>query len=219
MADEWKEKRLVRNKGSCPALPWFVPLWMQRTRQDSNVQPSDSKSGTLSIELRAPVSATIPCTVSTDPRLSPELGRDVVRSCSEILVAKVKRLIYTGTIDSYYAGDPGNTITEDTPLDPHMRWRNYCAQPKALSEQLLMSLYSQQGLPVVILLDLAKWAIKRAIRHPDHRLPSYRDWVTQTQRSHYDCSKARKRLSWNPTVTRAEVIEKGIQLPASELLV
>ena len=244
-----------------------------------------------------------------------EATRRVAQAC---LAAKVKRLIYTGTIDSYYAGAIGNIITEETPLDPHMRWRNYYARSEARSEQLLMSLYSEHGLPVVIfrpgivigrsgspyhwgigmwswnavcqvwgqghtslpfvlvedvaralvtaldaegiegesfnlvadtqlsgleylqalekctgfefqkiptppwklyLLDLAKWLIKRAIRHPDHRLPSYRDWVTRTQRSHYDCSKARKLLNWNPTETRAEIIEKGIRVPASELLV
>jgi nucleoside-diphosphate-sugar epimerase/predicted dehydrogenase len=244
-----------------------------------------------------------------------EATRRVAQAC---LAANVKRLIYTGTIDSYYAGATGNTITEDTPLDPHIRWRNYYAQSKALSEQILMSLHSQKRLPVIIfrpgivigragspyhwgigmwswnavcqvwgqgctplpfvlvddvaralvtaldaegiegesfnlvadtqlsaldyldalekytgfelqkiptppwklyLLDLAKWVIKRAIRHPDYRLPSYRDWVTRTQRSRYDCSKARKRLNWNPTDTRAEIIEKGIQLPASQFLV
>jgi nucleoside-diphosphate-sugar epimerase len=244
-----------------------------------------------------------------------EATRRVGEAC---LAANVKRLIYTGTIDSYYAGAIGKTITEDTPLDPYIRWRNYYAQSKTLSEQILMSLHNQKDLPVVIfrpgivigragspyhwgvgmwswnavcqvwgrgrtplpfvlvedvaralvtalntegiegesfnlvantqlsaldylqalekctgfefqkiptplwklyLLDLAKWVIKRATRHPDHRLPSYRDWVTRTQRSRYDCSKARKYLNWNPTDARAEIIEKGIQLPASELLV
>jgi len=244
-----------------------------------------------------------------------EVTRRVAHTC---LAANVKRLIYTGTIDSYYAGASGKTITEDTPLDPHIRWRNYYAQSKSFSEQILMSLHNQKGFPVVIfrpgivigrsgspyhwgigmwswnavcqiwgrgrtplpfvlvediasalvtaldaegiegesfnlvanaqmsaldylqalekytgfefqkiptplwkfyLLDLAKWVIKRVIRHPDHRLPSYRDWVTRTQRSHYDCSKARKRLNWNPTDAQTEIIEKGIQLPASELLV
>lgn len=244
-----------------------------------------------------------------------EVTRRVAQAC---LAANVKRLIYTGTIDSYYAGDRRATITEDTPLDPRIRWRNYYAQSKALSEQILMSLHSQKGLPVVIFrpgvvigrggspyhwaigmwswnavcqiwgrgrtplpfvlvedvahalvtamdvegiegesfnlvadpqlsamdylqaleehtgfefqkiptppwrlyaLDLAKWVVKRAIRHPDRRRPSYRDWATRTQQSHYDCSKARKRLNWNPTNGRAELIAKGIQLPASELLV
>ena len=48
------------------------------------------------------------------------------------------------------------------------------------------------------LADVAKWLVKRAIRHPDRRRPSYRDWETRTQRAHYDCSKARKLLNWNP---------------------
>ena len=34
------------------------------------------------------------------------------------LEAGVKRLIYTGTIDSYYGGRGAGTITEETPLDP-----------------------------------------------------------------------------------------------------
>ena len=49
------------------------------------------------------------------------------------------------------------------------------------------------------LADVAKWLVKRAIRHPDRRRPSYRDWESRTQRAHYDCSKARKVLNWNPT--------------------
>ena len=48
------------------------------------------------------------------------------------------------------------------------------------------------------LADVAKWLVKRAIRHPDRRRPSYRDWETRTQRAHYDCSKARKLLNWDP---------------------
>ena len=72
------------------------------------------------------------------------------RVAEAALAAKVERLIYTGTIDSYYAGAKAGTITENTPLDPHIGWRNYYAQAKALSEQCLTSLYRQQGLPVVI---------------------------------------------------------------------
>ena len=66
------------------------------------------------------------------------------------LAANVKRLIYTGTIDSYYAGAKAGIITENTPLDPHIGWRNYYARAKTLSEQYLMSLHQQRGLPVVI---------------------------------------------------------------------
>ena len=39
--------------------------------------------------------------------------------------------------------------------------------------------------------DVVKWMVKRAIRHPDQRKPSYRDWESRTQRARYDCSKAR----------------------------
>ena len=59
--------------------------------------------------------------------------------------------------------------------------------------------------------------VKRAIRHPDRRPPSLRDWETRTQRARFDCSKARTLLHWNPTAP-AEVIRRGIEEPARELL-
>ena len=76
-----------------------------------------------------------------------EVTRRIAMAC---LAAKVSRLIYAGTIDSYYAGAKAGTITEATPLDPYIRWRNYYAQAKVLSEQTLMALYRERGLPVVI---------------------------------------------------------------------
>ena len=76
-----------------------------------------------------------------------ETTRRVALAC---LAAKVERLIYTGTIDSYYAGSKAGTITEETPLDPHIEWRNYYARAKARSEQVLMELRVSKGLPVVI---------------------------------------------------------------------
>ena len=76
-----------------------------------------------------------------------EATRRVAEAC---LAAKVGRLIYTGTIDSYYAGAKAGTITEDTPLDPHIGWRNHYARAKALSEQALMDLHREERLPVVI---------------------------------------------------------------------
>jgi nucleoside-diphosphate-sugar epimerase/predicted dehydrogenase len=238
--------------------------------------------------------------------------RRVAEAC---LTAKVARLVYTGTIDSYYAGAKGASITEETPLDPHIDWRNYYARAKALSEQALTELHRDKGLPVVIvrpgivigrggsplhwgvglwsfeaicqiwgrgytplplvlvedvatglvaaldtpgiegesfnlvaesdltardylaaleictgvefqkiptplwkfyLADVAKWLVKRAIRHPDRRRPSYRDWNSRAQRTHYDCSKARKVLGWKPTDTRDEIIRRGIQGPVPE---
>jgi predicted dehydrogenase/nucleoside-diphosphate-sugar epimerase len=241
-----------------------------------------------------------------------ESTRRVAEAC---LAAKVGRLIYTGTIDSYYAGSRTRTITEETPLDPQIGRRNYYARAKALSEHALMELYHERGLPVVIfrpgivigrgggplhwgigmwshdavcqlwgsgynplplvlgedvasalvaaldipdiegqsfnliaesgltardylaalesctgvefqkistplwkfyVADVAKWVVKLAIRHPDRRRPSYRDWESRTQRAHYDCSKAREVLGWRPTDVRDEMIRKGIEEPALE---
>ena len=76
-----------------------------------------------------------------------EPTRRIAEAC---LAAKVGRLIYTGTIDSYYAGASAGTITEETPLDPHINWRNYYGRAKAISEHLLMELHREKGLPVVI---------------------------------------------------------------------
>ena len=67
-------------------------------------------------------------------------------------------------------------------------------------------------------IDLAKWAVKRMVRHPDQRRPSYRDWESRTQRAHYDCSKARSLLNWKPVGDRAEIIRRGIHLPCAEFL-
>lgn len=66
------------------------------------------------------------------------------------LKAGVKRLIYTGTIDSYYSARSGAIITGATPTDKHIAQRNFYARSKAMSEQILLQLYREQGLPVVI---------------------------------------------------------------------
>ena len=62
----------------------------------------------------------------------------------------MKRLIYTSTIDSYYAGARAGTITEDTPLDPRIERRNLYARAKAASERHLLKMHRERGLPVVI---------------------------------------------------------------------
>jgi predicted dehydrogenase/nucleoside-diphosphate-sugar epimerase len=243
-----------------------------------------------------------------------EVTRQVGLTCR---ARNVKRLIFTGTIDSYYAGEKAGTITEATPLDPHIAWRNLYARAKAASEEILLALYRERGLPVVIFrpgivigrggspfhwgigmwswnsvcqvwgqgsnplplvlvedvasalvaglkaegiegesfnlvadstisardylsalekeagvsfqrittppwkfyaVDLMKWVVKQAVRHPDRRRPSMRDWESRTQRARYDCSKARQRLNWRPIDDRYELIRRGIHLPASEFL-
>jgi predicted dehydrogenase/nucleoside-diphosphate-sugar epimerase len=67
------------------------------------------------------------------------------------LAAKVKRLIYTGTIDSYYAGAKAGVITETTDLDPNINRRNYYARAKAAAERILVDMHTTHGLPLVIL--------------------------------------------------------------------
>lgn len=68
----------------------------------------------------------------------------------ECMEAKVTRFVYTGTIDSYYAGDPHMVITEDTPLDPQIECRNFYARCKAAEETLLKNMEKEKGLPLVI---------------------------------------------------------------------
>jgi len=228
------------------------------------------------------------------------------------LAACVKRLIYTGTIDSYYAGKSARTITEATPLDAKIARRNLYARAKAASEEILLRMQREQGLPLVIvrpgivigrggspfhwgvgmwwndavcqvwgegnnklglvlvedvaagliaametpgiegqsfnlvgpplltateyldaldaaggiriqrhrtsiaefyLRDMMKWAVKVAVRHPERRLPSYRDWESRTGRAVFDCSAAKKVLEWKPERDRAELVRRGIQEP------
>ncbi len=78
-----------------------------------------------------------------------EIGgtRNVAEAC---LATGVKRLLYTGTIDSYYAGEKG-LIQDDTPLDPMIERRNLYARAKAESEKLLWEMRKDKGLPVAIL--------------------------------------------------------------------
>jgi predicted dehydrogenase/nucleoside-diphosphate-sugar epimerase len=71
----------------------------------------------------------------------------IAKAC---LAAGVKRLIYTGTIDSYYAGGKADTITEQTPLDRNINRRNYYARSKAAAEEILIGMYRTEGLPVTI---------------------------------------------------------------------
>ncbi len=72
----------------------------------------------------------------------------IAESCFE---HRVKRLIYTGTIDSFYAGIRAGTVTDETPLDPEIERRNNYAHAKALSEELLLEMHRERGLPVVIM--------------------------------------------------------------------
>ena len=231
------------------------------------------------------------------------------------LTSGVKRFIYAGTIDSYYAGRRGSTISEATGLDPHIGRRNLYARAKANSETSLTAMHRERGLPLVIvrpgivigrggspfhwgvgmwwhdavcqvwgtgtnklplvlvedvarglvaaidtpgiegrsfnlvadaclsaeeyldeldraggmriaryatpilrfyLLDLFKWMVKVAVRHPERQLPSYRDWQSRTQQARFDCTAAKTVLGWNPVSERGELVRKGIEEPLRE---
>jgi len=67
------------------------------------------------------------------------------------LEAGVRRLLYTGTIASYHQGSGAATITEKTPLDAGIARGNFYARAKSESEQMLLKMHREQGLPVVIL--------------------------------------------------------------------
>jgi predicted dehydrogenase/nucleoside-diphosphate-sugar epimerase len=68
------------------------------------------------------------------------------------------------------------------------------------------------------LLDMAKWIVKVAVRHPERRRPSYRDWESRTARAHFDCSAAKAELGWSPTSKRDELVRRGIEEPLKEFL-
>lgn len=76
-----------------------------------------------------------------------EPTRYLARAC---LAHGVKRLVYTSTIDCYYAGPGAGTITERTPLDPKIGRRNTYARAKAAIEHLLFDMHRSEGLPLVV---------------------------------------------------------------------
>jgi nucleoside-diphosphate-sugar epimerase len=76
---------------------------------------------------------------------------DATRRIAEhALAAKVRRFVYTGTIDSFYAGAGAGVIDDATPLDPAIERRNLYARAKAHSERLLVRMRQERGLPLVI---------------------------------------------------------------------
>lgn len=58
--------------------------------------------------------------------------------------------------------------------------------------------------------DLLKEAVKHLIRHPNLKIPSYRDWDSRSHRARYDSSKTRNVLGWKPASTREALIARGI---------
>ncbi len=78
-----------------------------------------------------------------DIRISESVAKECIRS-------KVELLIYSGTIDSYFAGNPQDIIRETTPLDSGIAGRNLYARAKAETEELLLKMQRDSGLNVAI---------------------------------------------------------------------
>jgi predicted dehydrogenase/nucleoside-diphosphate-sugar epimerase len=66
--------------------------------------------------------------------------------------------------------------------------------------------------------DMMKWAVKVAVRHPERRMPSYRDWESRTGRARFDCSAAKNALGWRPCADREEMVRLGISEPFEEFM-
>ena len=59
-------------------------------------------------------------------------------------------------------------------------------------------------------LDVAKEGVKHLIRHPNRRVPSYRDWNCRAHRARYDSRKTRDVLGWQTTGNREAIVRRGI---------
>jgi predicted dehydrogenase/nucleoside-diphosphate-sugar epimerase len=80
-------------------------------------------------------------------RLFVEGTRHVAEACLE---AGVPKLLFVSSIAAYYLGRPGETVTEQTPLDPHPERRSFYSRAKIACEALLTDLHRTRGLPVTI---------------------------------------------------------------------
>jgi nucleoside-diphosphate-sugar epimerase/predicted dehydrogenase len=133
-------------RGSGALLGEFDAARLEIIRGDIG-NDTDIKAAMHGIEFVYHLATTDAKTWDDSLRSVVEPTRVVAEACA---AAGVKRLIYTGTIDSYYAGAKAGTITEKTPLDPNIKRRNYYARAKAASEAMLMEMYGKDRLPVVI---------------------------------------------------------------------
>jgi nucleoside-diphosphate-sugar epimerase len=66
------------------------------------------------------------------------------------------------------------------------------------------------------MVDVFKEAAKNSIKHPNRKMPSYRDWDSRSHRARYDSSKTKEMLGWRPAGSREALIEKGVVLAVRE---
>lgn len=60
------------------------------------------------------------------------------------------------------------------------------------------------------LVDVFKEGAKNLIKHPNRKIPSYRDWDSRSHRARYDSTKTKEILGWCPAGSKDALIEKGI---------
>ena len=100
--------------------------------------------------------------------------------------------------------------------EPLLSARDYVA---ALSGFLGMRIRNRpKAIARHYLADVGKELVKHLIRHPNRRIPSYRDWACKAQAARYDSSASRFALDWKPAESRKVLIERGIKPMAEEAL-
>lgn len=60
------------------------------------------------------------------------------------------------------------------------------------------------------IIDAFKEGAKNLIKHPNRKMPSYRDWDSRSHRAQYDSTKTKEILGWQPAGTKEKLIENGI---------
>ncbi len=60
------------------------------------------------------------------------------------------------------------------------------------------------------IIDAFKEGAKNLIKHPNRKIPSYRDWDSRSHRARYDSAKTKQILGWRPAGSKDALIEKGI---------
>jgi nucleoside-diphosphate-sugar epimerase/predicted dehydrogenase len=68
------------------------------------------------------------------------------------------------------------------------------------------------------LIDSLKEGAKNLIKHPNRKIPSYRDWDSRSHRARYDNTKTKEILGWKPTGSKEVLIEKGIVAAVKEFM-
>jgi len=104
---------------------------------------------------------------------------------------------------------------------------NLVGEPLLTAQEYLDALDAAGGIKIhrhatpilrFYLQDMMKWVVKVAVRHPERRLPSYRDWESRTGMARFDCSVAKTVLGWTPCANREELLRRGIAEPFQQFM-